>query len=281
MRPRAASSRMRPVGVGRMSRGPMESCGTDDDGGQTLAEDHVLDSALGHGLAALVGADRLVGRKRRRLVDRRRGARHAQGGNTARIDDAFNAGGQRLALEVQRSLDVGADDLRGITRPQAIVRGDMKQVAHALQRRLQRFAIGEVANHDLAVEATEIIARTGSAYERTHAHAALDQGAHDGRPQKARSAGDEGQIARPQGCIHLSIPSAPRSRLKYDDIRRFRNSPADACFSALGSARVRRQRAQTAPATGCGSAGAAAGRSRPVAGRSPAGRLAGGRGTRS
>ena len=72
----------------------------DDDGRQALAQDHLLDRALGHRIAALVGADRFLGRQRRRLVDRRRGAGDAERGNAARIDDALDAGRQRFTLEL-------------------------------------------------------------------------------------------------------------------------------------------------------------------------------------
>ena len=125
----------------------------DDDRGQTITRDHLLDGTLGHGLAALVGTDRLVGRERGRLVDRRRGARDPQGGNAARIDDAFDAGGQRLALEIQGPFDIGAYDLGRIARPQPIVGRDVKQVSDAFQGGLERPPVGEIADDHLAVEA--------------------------------------------------------------------------------------------------------------------------------
>ena len=140
--------------------------------------------------------------------------------DAAGVDHALDAGGQRLARQALRALDVGAQDFRRIARPQAIVGSDVEQVSHVLQGRLERAAVGQVADHHLAVEAGEIVARAGRANQRAHAHAALDQGAHDGRSQKTRSAGNEGQIARPQGSTHdmnLRRREAVRSMTVSDD----------------------------------------------------------------
>ena len=64
MRPDAASTMMRPVGVGRTSRGPIGVDGLTMTAGRPIALDHRLDQPLSRDLAALVGADPLAFRER-------------------------------------------------------------------------------------------------------------------------------------------------------------------------------------------------------------------------
>ena len=61
---------MRPVGVGRTSRGPIGVEGLTITAGRFRAATISVDQLLGHDLAALVGADRVVGRQRAGLVGR-------------------------------------------------------------------------------------------------------------------------------------------------------------------------------------------------------------------
>ena len=70
MRPVAASTMMRPVGVGLMSRGPIGVDGATITAGKPFVRDHALDFALGHQLAALVGADHALRRVARGFVHR-------------------------------------------------------------------------------------------------------------------------------------------------------------------------------------------------------------------
>ena len=57
-----------------------------------------------------------------------------------------------------------------------IIRRDMKQVADIRQR----FLVGEIADHQFAVQSAEVAARTGRTHEYAHAGAARDQRAHNG-----------------------------------------------------------------------------------------------------
>ena len=61
---------IRPVGVGLMSRGPMGVDGATITAGSLSSCDQALDFALGHQLAALVGADHALRRVARGFVHR-------------------------------------------------------------------------------------------------------------------------------------------------------------------------------------------------------------------
>ena len=91
MRPDAASTMMRPVGVGRTSRGPIGRRRIDDHGRQPVPPDHGLDQTLGRDLAALVGADRLVFGERT-VLGRGGALDELQGRDAAGVDDALDAG---------------------------------------------------------------------------------------------------------------------------------------------------------------------------------------------
>ena len=90
IRPDAASTMMRPVGVGRTSRGPIGVDGLTIDRRQPVRR-HLGHDILGHHLAALVGADRGIDRKRPRLVGDAAVAQ-VEGRNRAGVDDALDAG---------------------------------------------------------------------------------------------------------------------------------------------------------------------------------------------
>ena len=135
---------MRPVGVGRTSRGPIGRRRIDDHRRQTVALDHRLDQTLGRNLAALIGADPLaVGE---RIVLGREGAvSELQGRHAARVDDALDTGAERLLHDQARALDIAAADLFRVSRPEPIIGSRVEKVAGALERRRQRGAIAEVA----------------------------------------------------------------------------------------------------------------------------------------
>ena len=70
MRPVAASTITRPVGVGLMSRGPMGVDGATITAGSFSVCDQAFDFAFGHQLAALIGADHALRRVARGFVHR-------------------------------------------------------------------------------------------------------------------------------------------------------------------------------------------------------------------
>src|SRR5258705_363135 len=82
-----------------------------DRGRQLVLGDHALDQPLGGDLAALVDADRLGLVERERLVDRAAVAPHRQRRDAAGVDDALDAGAQRLLHHDAGAGDVVAHDL--------------------------------------------------------------------------------------------------------------------------------------------------------------------------
>ena len=105
----------------------------DDDRRQAIAPDHGLDQTLGRDFAALVGADPLVLGKR--MVLGRGGAlAKLKSRDAARVDDALDAGAQRLLHNEARSLDIVAADLFRVSRPKPIIGRGVKEKADALQR---------------------------------------------------------------------------------------------------------------------------------------------------
>ena len=121
--PVAASTMMRPVGVGLMSRGPMGVEGATITAGKPLLRDQALDFALGHQLAALVGADHALRRVARGFVHRLAMA-GLQGRDRGGIDHPLHAGIASAACMVAlRALQIVALDLardrapRGGNRP--------------------------------------------------------------------------------------------------------------------------------------------------------------------
>jgi len=84
--------------------------GIDDDGREPALPDHILDQAFGDDLAFLVGADGLALRQRTGFVGRRAVPQFDRC-DAAGIDDALDAGSQRLLHDGPRSVHVGSDDL--------------------------------------------------------------------------------------------------------------------------------------------------------------------------
>ena len=101
---------MRPVGVGRRSRG------TDGVDGLTMiagrpSANHILNQPLGSDLATLIGADGLRFGKGRRFVCGRAILAQRKRGNTRRVDDALGAGATRRLHDHARSLHIRPHDL--------------------------------------------------------------------------------------------------------------------------------------------------------------------------
>ena len=161
----------------------------DDDRRQSIALDHRLDQPLSRDLAALVGADPLAFGERTVLC---RGAAlsELQGRDAAGVDDALDAGAERLLHDEARSLEIVAVDLLRVSRPEPVVGGCMKKIAGALQRRRQRGAIAQIALAQ-SVGRVEICAR--ARWTRQHADivAAGSQRGGDRGTEKAARARDQ------------------------------------------------------------------------------------------
>ena len=171
------------------SRGPIGVDGLTITAGSPSLRDHGFDQTLGRDLAALVGADPLAFGERRIL---RRGAAvgELQGRHAAGVDDALDAGSERLLHDEPRSLDIVAANLVRVSRPEPVIRGGVKEEPGALQRRRQGGAITQVA---LAhrVGGIEIRARARSPHQHADIVAAGSERGRDRRSEKAARAGDQ------------------------------------------------------------------------------------------
>ena len=147
IRPRAASTMIRPVGVGLMSRGPIGVDGLTMTDRQAVARDHRFDQALGGDLAALVGADRVAG--------------FASGADSSAAPPVATACERRDAARVDDPLDAAARApppsrracrrrwcapiAARLARPQAVIGGHVHDIAHARHRTRERARVADVA----------------------------------------------------------------------------------------------------------------------------------------
>ena len=158
--------------------------GIDDDRRQPLP-DHRFDQPFGGDLAALIGAYRLILVEADALVGGRALAQR-QCRDAAGIDDARDAGLRGRLHDVARPLDIGGHDLAGIARPEPIIGGDVKEIAHALHRRLHRGGVAKIALRDLDAVSRQIGERAGRADERAHRLALRQQRRRHRRSDKTR-----------------------------------------------------------------------------------------------
>ncbi len=179
----------------------------DDHGREALLGDHPLDQTLGRDLAALIGADRLELFEGHGLVDRCPVTLHRQGGDAAGIDDALDAGAQRLLHHDPGAGHVVDDDLVAVARPQPVVGGDVEQIAHARHRGPDGFGVAQIALHIVEVEARQVAARAGRPHQRAHRETALHQLGRHGRADEAAGAGDKHLVAAShEGCRNGMAP---------------------------------------------------------------------------
>ena len=162
----------------------------DDHGRQPVAPDHRLDQALRRDLAALVGADRLAfGERTSSVAERAVG--ELQGRDAAGVDDALDAGAQRLLHDEARSLDIVADDLVGVSRPQPIVGGGVKEKRTPFSAAASEARSRRSPSHN-SVARIEMLARglEGRTSTRTRCPPARSA-AGDRRADETARAGDE------------------------------------------------------------------------------------------
>jgi hypothetical protein len=189
---------IRPVGVGRISRGPI---GVD-------------------GLTMIAGFVRggSVGAQRER-------------GDAARIDDALDAGAQRRFHDDLRAGQVVAPDLLPVGRPKPIIGRDVHDMAHADNRAADRFRVAHVALDDFDVQRRQIGPRTPAPDERAHRVARVDQRANDRRADESARAGHQYPSDSGHCCKgHLAPTSVPRS-WRAQGLLRATRCPASGCGS--------------------------------------------------
>ena len=208
MRPAAVSAIILPVGVGLMSRGPTGALGfTITIGSPSCARrEHGL---LGQVFGALVGADHLVQRVRRRLVGRGAVADQPERRDAAAIHHALHAGRLRRQEQRARALDIGAVHLRRVGDPQPVIRRDVDHVAAAGHCAPERGRVPQVALGQLGRQPGDVRAVAAGPHQQAQGVAAAKQGAGDGRADEAGRAGDEsgsefrhaGGLAQPGGPV--------------------------------------------------------------------------------
>ena len=216
MRPDAASTMMRPVGVGLMSRGPIGVEGLTITAGRPSPH-QALDDTFGRYFAALVGADRLGFGQAARFVSGVFARARLQRGDGARVDDALDAGVAAAFHDRARAGHVVADDLVRIARPQPVIGGNMEDVTHAPPWRGASLSASRMSPSTISHrQLFEIAARAGGAHQRAHRNSrAPASSPHHSRAHEAGGAGHAEQCpvidARPAGfAVAAGLSSAWR-----------------------------------------------------------------------
>ena len=185
--PRAASTMMRPVGVGRTSRGADRRRRIDDHGRQPVVRDHALDQPLGQHLAALVGADGLVRWPAAHLrLPPRSPVRRAGSPRCWCRPRARRCRASAARITAARALEVVALDLSRVARPQPVVGRHVEQVAHAVERPDRRLAWSRMSpSTTSASRSGQVAPRTAGAHQ--HAHLRSRAAARRAPPPSRRS----------------------------------------------------------------------------------------------
>ena len=189
IRPDAASTMMRPVGVGLTSRGPIGVDGLTITAGRPIAQ---RPSPRPDAQPRPCCACRRRSRPFRRAAHppSRGAVPEPERRDAARVDDALDARFERLLHDEPRSLDIVAADLVRVFRPEPVIGGGVEEEPDALERARERGAVGEIALAQ-RVAGIEIRARARGAREHADVVAALAQRGGDRRADKAARAGDQ------------------------------------------------------------------------------------------
>ena len=167
----------------------------------------------------------------------RRRPRPAKRGDAAGVDDALDAGAQRFHHDKPRALDIVADDLFGVSRPETIVGRGVKEESNAPERRRQRGGIAEVALAHSVARIEILRARARSAHQRLHVVPARAQLSGNRRSEKAAGAGDK------DGRRRRRLGRAPRRGVCECVVGRSavrRSDTFDVCLNCLSGIAVRR-----------------------------------------
>ncbi len=107
------------------------------------------------------------------------------------MDDAFGAGLRRGAHHRHGAVDVGPQHRVRVGHPEPVVGGDVNHIPASGGRAAQRVGIGQVAGHDLGVQAGEVAPVAGGPRQQAQFVAARRQGARDGGADEAGRTGDQ------------------------------------------------------------------------------------------
>ncbi len=161
--------------------------------GRFCSADHLLDQAFGDHFAQLVGAYDgvfvVAGSLACGLALNR-----FQSGNAGSVDDLFDTGFEGRFHCGAGAFEVVADDFVWIACPQAIVGGDMEEIACALHRAEHRGLVAHIAFDDFAACIGEISTGACCAHDGADIEAAFDQFSRDGRAYESRCAGDDNTV---------------------------------------------------------------------------------------
>jgi hypothetical protein len=103
----------------------------DDDGRQRLFGDHRFHHLFGGNLALLVRADAGLKRERNAFIRHGSVVGTLQRGDAAGINNALDAGVQRLLHDDARAIHIGGENLARVGSPQPVIGGDVKDVTRA------------------------------------------------------------------------------------------------------------------------------------------------------
>ncbi len=142
-------------------------------------------------LRSLVGSDHVGNGRGSLLVGRAAVLAEPERGDAAGVDHARDARLRRRPEQVHAAADVDALDLGRVRHPEPIVGRDVEQGVAAGRGPAQRRRVGEVAGHDLAIDALEVAPVAGRPDEHAHRMAGRDEAALHGRADKSGRAGDQ------------------------------------------------------------------------------------------
>ena len=217
MRPVAASTIIRPVGVGLMSRGPIGVEGATITAGSPCSAHQAFDFTFGHQLGALVGADHALRRVARGFIHRRvAGLQRRDGGG---IDHPLDTGFERGAHGGPGALEIVALDLARVARPQPVIGRDMEQVARAFHGGGHGLFVAHVARHRLAMQLGDVEPVGARPHQDAHMQPARHQRPRHGGADKTGCAGDQSDVT------HRGSPQ-PLAQARC--ARRFRRSTGPA-----------------------------------------------------
>ena len=121
--------------------------------------------------------------------------RHFKRGDAAGVDDALHARVARRFHEDAGAGDVVAHDLVRVARPQPVVGGDVKHIAHAAHGFADGGGVAQVTFGEFEIEAGQMRGGAGVPHQGAHGKAALLQLARHRRADEAARPGHQNLVA--------------------------------------------------------------------------------------
>src|ERR1051326_2649025 len=162
----------------------------DNDSRQRPLGDELADYRLRLEFRALIRADHVLGPPRRLLIGRP-ALDDAERRDAARIDDAFDAGGERRQHQLARSPDIGTEHRFRIGHPEPVIGCHMKQIPAARDSRDERSPVLERALRDFDRQTLQITPIAARPRQYAHRMSGLEQDPRDRRADKAGRSGHE------------------------------------------------------------------------------------------